>query len=257
MAERPRLSVVVPFQDVEVYLAECLESIARQSFRDFEVILVDDGSRDTSTAIAADFCARDPRFRFIRQDSHGPGQARNVGIRAMDPHSEFLAFVDGDDVLPEYAYELLTTHLEESGSDFISGNVQMMNSTTKWQSPLHKAPMQRNRRGTHITKFAALIYDRTVWNKVFRRSFWDYYFIEFPEGVLYEDSWVNMFAHFRAAKVDVVTDVVYFWRRRDGGAAPSITQRHTELSNLRDRVSAVQSVSRFLGSAPLPHLQGE
>ena len=247
MAERPRVSVVVPFQDVEIYLSECLESLARQSFQDFEVILVDDGSTDTSTAIAADVCARDPRFRLIRQDSHGPGHARNVGIRAMHPHSEFLAFVDGDDVLPEHAYELLIRNLEESGSDFISGNVQMMNSTAKWQSPLHKAPMQRDRRGTHITRFAALVYDRTVWNKVFRRSFWDHHCIEFPEGVLYEDSWVNMVAHFRAARVDVVTDVVYFWRRREGGAAPSITQRHTELSNLRDRVSAVQSVSRFLG----------
>jgi CDP-glycerol glycerophosphotransferase len=246
LAGHPRLSVVVPFQDVEVYLAECLESIARQSFRDFEVILVDDGSTDRSTRIAEDFCARDPRFRLIRQEPHGPGHARNTGLRAMHPRGEFLAFVDGDDVIPEYTYELLVRTLAESGSDFVSGNVQMMNSTAKWQSPLHRGPMQKNRRGTHITRFDALIYDRTVWNKVFRRSFWDHHAIEFPEGVLYEDSWVNMFAHFRAEKVDVITDIVYFWRRREGGAAPSITQRHTELSNLRDRVSAVQSVSRFL-----------
>ncbi|WP_228313078.1 bifunctional glycosyltransferase/CDP-glycerol:glycerophosphate glycerophosphotransferase [Streptomyces fungicidicus] len=244
---QPRLSIVVPFQDVEVYLAECLESIARQSFRDFEVILVDDGSTDGSVRIAADFCAADRRFRLVRQHAHGPGHARNTGLRNTHPAAEFLAFVDGDDVIPEYAYELLVRTLEESESDFVSGNVQMMNSTKKWQSPLHKGPMQKNRRGTHITKFDALIYDRTVWNKLFRRSFWNQNSIRFPEGVLYEDSWVNMYAHFRAAKVDVITDVVYFWRRRDGGAAPSITQRHSELSNLRDRVAAVQSVSRFLG----------
>ncbi|MFJ9322715.1 bifunctional glycosyltransferase/CDP-glycerol:glycerophosphate glycerophosphotransferase [Streptomyces globisporus] len=232
---------------METYLTECLESIARQTFRDLEVIMVDDGSTDTSTSIAERFCAEDPRFRLMRQESHGPGHARNTGLRAMHPEGEFLVFADGDDVIPEYAYELLVRTLTESGSDFVSGNVQMMNSTKKWQSPLHKGPMQRDRRGTHITRFEALIYDRTVWNKVFRRSFWDHHFIEFPEGVLYEDSWVNMFAHFRAAKVDVITDIVYFWRRRDGGAAPSITQRHTEVSNLHDRVAAVQSVSRFLG----------
>ncbi|WP_424867327.1 bifunctional glycosyltransferase/CDP-glycerol:glycerophosphate glycerophosphotransferase [Streptomyces sp. SAI-229] len=237
----------MPFQDVEAYLAECLESIARQSFRDFEVVLVDDGSTDGSVRIAADFCAADRRFRLVRQHAHGPGHARNVGLRNTHPASEFLAFVDGDDVIPEYAYELLVRTLEESKADFVSGNVQMMNSTKKWQSPLHKGPMQKNRRGTHITKFDALIYDRTVWNKLFRRSFWDHHSIRFPEGVMYEDSWVNMYAHFSAAKVDVITDVVYFWRRREGGAAPSITQRHSELSNLRDRVAAVQSVSRFLG----------
>ncbi|WP_078990840.1 bifunctional glycosyltransferase family 2 protein/CDP-glycerol:glycerophosphate glycerophosphotransferase [Streptomyces sp. XY413] len=242
----PRLSVVVPFQDVEIYLQECLESIARQTFRDLEVIMVDDGSTDSSTAIAADFARRDPRFRLLRQQSMGPGHARNVGIRAAHPQAEFLAFVDGDDVIPEYAYELLVRTLEASGSDFVSGNVQMMNSTKRWQSPLHKAPMRASKRGTHITKLPDLIYDRTVWNKLFRRSFWDYHYIAFPEGVMYEDSWVNMFAHFRAAKVDILTDIVYFWRRREGGAAPSITQRHTEFSNLQDRVSAVQSVSRFL-----------
>ncbi|WAL71173.1 bifunctional glycosyltransferase family 2 protein/CDP-glycerol:glycerophosphate glycerophosphotransferase [Kitasatospora sp. YST-16] len=246
-AYHPRLSVVVPFQDVEAYLAECLESIARQSFRDFEVILVDDGSTDGSTGIARAMCARDPRFRLIRQDAHGPGHARNTGLRAMHPDGEFLVFADGDDVVPEQAYETLLRTLEESGSDFVSGNVQMMTSTKKWQSPLHKAPMAANRRGTHITKYDKLIYDRTVWNKLFRRSFWDYYFIEFPEGVLYEDSWVNMFAHFRAAKVDTITDVVYYWRRREGNAAPSITQRHHEIDNLRDRVNAVLTVSRFLG----------
>ncbi|MFI6605206.1 bifunctional glycosyltransferase family 2 protein/CDP-glycerol:glycerophosphate glycerophosphotransferase [Streptomyces sp. NBC_01336] len=246
MAGGPRLSVIVPFQDVETYLTECLESIARQTFRDFEVIMVDDGSTDGSTALAQGFCDNDPRFKLIRQESQGPGHARNTGLRSMHPEGEFLVFADGDDVIPEYAYELLIRTLSESGSDFISGNVQMMNSTKKWQSPLHKGPMQRDRKGTHITRFEALIYDRTVWNKVFRRTFWDYHFIQFPEGVLYEDSWVNMFAHFRAKKVDVITDIVYFWRRRDGAAAPSITQRHTELSNLRDRVAAVQSVSRFL-----------
>ncbi|MEV0975665.1 CDP-glycerol glycerophosphotransferase family protein [Streptomyces sp. NPDC049915] len=246
MAVQPRLSVVVPFQNVEAYLAECLESIARQSFGDFEVILVDDGSTDGSIRIAADYCAADPRFKLIRQHAHGPGHARNTGLRSLHPRGEFLAFIDGDDVIPEYAYELLIRTLEESDADFVSGNVQMMNSEKKWQSPLHKGPMQKNRRGTHITRFDALIYDRTVWNKMFRRPFWDRNFIQFPEGVMYEDSWVNMYAHFRAAKVDVITDVIYYWRRREGGAAPSITQRYTELSNLHDRVVAVQTVSRFL-----------
>lgn len=140
MAGGPRLSVIVPFQDVETYLTECLESIARQTFRDFEVIMVDDGSTDGSTALAQGFCDNDPRFKLIRQESQGPGHARNTGLRSMHPEGEFLVFADGDDVIPEYAYELLIRTLSESGSDFVSGNVQMMNSTKKWQSPSTRAP---------------------------------------------------------------------------------------------------------------------
>ncbi|MFJ8948715.1 CDP-glycerol glycerophosphotransferase family protein [Streptomyces sp. NPDC102381] len=246
----PRLSIVVPFQNVEQYLEECLQSIALQTFEDFEAILVDDGSTDGSTALASEYCRKDPRFRLIRQEAHGPGHARNTAIRAVDPDAEFLAFVDGDDVIPDYAHELLIGTLEESGSDFVSGNVRMMNSRTSWPSSLHHALLRRDRRRTHITRRHDLIYDRTVWNKVFRRSFWDEARISYPEGVLYEDVWVNLYAHYSAKSVDVVSTPVYFWRRRDGGAAPSITQRNHELDNVRDRIAAVGSVSRYLGERP-------
>ncbi|WP_425839858.1 bifunctional glycosyltransferase/CDP-glycerol:glycerophosphate glycerophosphotransferase [Streptomyces fractus] len=243
----PQLSIVVPFQNVEQYLDECLRSIAQQTFEDFEAILVDDGSTDGSTAIAAEFCRMDPRFRLIRQAAHGPGHARNTAIRAADPQAEFLGFVDGDDVIPDYAYELLIGTLKESGSDFVSGNVRMMNSQTSWPSSLHHDLLRRDRRRTHVTRKHDLIYDRTVWNKVFRRSFWDRHRITYPEGVLYEDIWVNLYAHYSAKSVDVVGTPVYFWRRRDGGAAPSITQCNHELGNVRDRITGVQKVSRFLG----------
>ncbi|WP_306320342.1 MULTISPECIES: bifunctional glycosyltransferase family 2 protein/CDP-glycerol:glycerophosphate glycerophosphotransferase [unclassified Streptomyces] len=242
----PRLSVVVPFQNVDTYLEECLRSIASQTFQDFEVVLVDDGSTDGSAGLAARHCAADPRFRLIRQDAHGPGHARNTGLRAVHPDAEFLAFVDGDDVIPEYAYELLIGTLAKSGSDFVSGNVRMMNSRTSWPSTLHHKRLSRDRRGTHITRHHDLIFDRTVWNKVFRRSFWDRTGITYPEGILYEDVWVNLVAHYSAERVDVVAAPVYYWRRRDRGAAPSITQTNQALGNVRDRITAVGSVSRYL-----------
>ncbi|MFJ3905561.1 CDP-glycerol glycerophosphotransferase family protein [Streptomyces sp. NPDC090025] len=243
----PQLSIVVPFQNVEQYLTACLESLAAQSFEDFEAVLVDDGSTDGSARLAAEFCREDPRFRLVRQQAHGPGHARNTGLRAADPDAEFLAFADGDDLVPDHAYELLIGTLRETGSDFASGNVRMMNSHTSWASDLHHPVLRRDRRRTHITRKHDLIYDRTVWNKVFRRSFWDRHRISYPEGVLYEDIWVNLYAHHRAEAVDVVATPVYFWRRRDGGAAPSITQLNHSLTNVRDRFTAVREVSRFLG----------
>ncbi|MFD7292472.1 CDP-glycerol glycerophosphotransferase family protein [Streptomyces sp. NPDC059897] len=242
----PRLSVVVPFQNVDTYLEECLRSISLQTFTDFEVVLVDDGSTDGSAELAARHCAADPRFRLIRQDAHGPGHARNTGLRAIHPDAEFLAFVDGDDVIPDYAYELLIGTLAQSGSDFVSGNVRMMNSRTSWPSTLHHKHLSRDRRRTHITRHRDLVFDRTVWNKVFRRSFWDRTAITYPEGVLYEDVWVNLVAHYSAERVDVVGTPVYYWRRRDRGAAPSITQTNHALDNIRDRITAVGDLSRYL-----------
>src|SRR5919199_4651822 len=76
----PRISVVVPIYNVEPYLEECLESIARQTYKDLEVVMVDDGSKDSSPQIAERFAASDNRFRLVTQPNGGLGSARNTGI---------------------------------------------------------------------------------------------------------------------------------------------------------------------------------
>src|SRR3954447_16249370 len=120
----PRVSVVVPIYNVEDYLAECLESLAAQTFEDLEVIMVDDGSTDGSAAIAESFAARDPRFKLVRRVNGGLSAARNTGIEAAT--GEFLAFVDSDDLVAPDAYEKLVGTLDKTGSDFASGNAHRL-----------------------------------------------------------------------------------------------------------------------------------
>src|SRR3712207_5376754 len=110
------LSVVVPIYNVAPYLDECLTSIAEQTHRDLEVVMVDDGSTDDSGAIAAAFAARDSRFRLVTQENRGLSAARNNGLGHIT--GDFLQFVDSDDVLPSYAMELLLSTVEQTGSDF-------------------------------------------------------------------------------------------------------------------------------------------
>jgi CDP-glycerol glycerophosphotransferase len=246
----PRLSVVVPIYNVETYLEECLDSLAGQTLRELEVIMVDDGSTDSGAAIARAFAARDPRFTLVTQPNGGLGNARNNGVRACTAGVDYLTFVDSDDVIPDHAYERCVRTLDETGSDFLSGNVLLLRTTGTSQSPMHKRTMATTRLRTHITRDQTLIYDRLAPNKVFRRDFWDAHRMAFPEGVLYEDIPLTIPAHFRARSVDVLSDPVYYWRQREAGAGPSITQRRTELAAVRDRVAAVDSVSRFLAAQP-------
>src|SRR3954447_26797439 len=117
----PRLSVVVPIYNVEDYLAPCLDSIAAQTFKDLEVVMVNDGSTDSSPAIAEAYAARDPRFKLVHRPNGGLGAARNTGIEHAT--GTFLAFVDSDDLLPADAYERLVGTLRETGSDFATGKV--------------------------------------------------------------------------------------------------------------------------------------
>jgi CDP-glycerol glycerophosphotransferase len=235
----PRVSVVVPIYQVERYLAACLQSLARQTFSDLEVLLVDDGSTDHSVHIAEHFSERDARFRLFRQSNGGLSRARNTGI--ANAGGEFIAFVDSDDIVPDGAYARLVRTLESTGSDFATGNIQRLTHRGTQQSRFVAKTFARTRMRTHVTRFRPLLADRTAWNKLWRREFWERHAGRFPEGVVHEDIPVVLPAHLAARSVDVLAAAVYHWRRREGGSE-SITQRRLEYRVLSERLAAVEQV---------------
>jgi FkbM family methyltransferase len=247
----PRVSVVVPIYNVERYLRECLESIAIQRV-DLEVIMVDDGSTDGSTEIAEEFVARDPRFRLIRRPNGGLGAARNTGIDAAT--GEFICFVDSDDMLTPDAYELLVATLDQTGSDFATGNVDRLRDGQRARWSIPERAFERTRLKTHVTRCKPLLTDRTPWNKLFRRSFWDENGLRFPEGVRNEEIPVMLPAHALARSVDVIADVVYLWRVRTEGPL-SGTQRRLEPHAIRRRLEAMQEVRDFFTARGLHTLR--
>jgi CDP-glycerol glycerophosphotransferase len=244
-----RISVVVPIYNVEPYLRECLDSIARQTYRDLEIVMVDDGSTDGGPAIAGEFARDDPRFRLLSQANQGLGAARNTGID--DARGEFLAFVDSDDVLPGDALERLIGALDRTGSDFATGNVHRLSMAGTRQARFLSHAFTRTVMETHITRRRALITDRTVWNKLWRRSFWDAQGYRFATGVFNEDIPIVIPAHFSARSVDVIAEPVYLWRSRESGDR-SITQRRREPRALNDRLSAIEQVLAFLDASQGP-----
>jgi CDP-glycerol glycerophosphotransferase len=240
----PKLSVVTPFFNVEPYLGAALESIAAQTMDDLEVIMVDDGSADGSTAIAKSFAARDERFHLVQQENQGLGPARNTGTKHAT--GAYLAFFDSDDLLAPHAYETLVGSLEKTGSDMACGGVRRFNPAGIYASPMHRAPFQATVLRTHVSRYHALMHDWTAWNKVIRRSFWDSCGLEFPSG-LYEDLPVMVPAHVMASCVDAFRDVIYYYRDRQSGEL-SISQRARDLSNNEQRMSSVRAVGAFLTS---------
>ncbi|MGW4652109.1 bifunctional glycosyltransferase/CDP-glycerol:glycerophosphate glycerophosphotransferase [Kitasatospora sp. NPDC004289] len=250
----PRLSVVVPIYNVERYLEECLDSIAAQTFTDFECVMVDDGSKDGSAAIADAYAAKDSRFRLVRQENKGLGAARNTGYRHIDPDGEFLNFVDSDDTLPPSAYELMIGTLDETGSDFATGNVLRFRAVGYYQSGGHVKPFRETRLKTHITEIPALVTDRTAWNKVYRRSFFDAAGVLYPEGILYEDAPVSVPHHYLAKSVDVLSEPIYHWREREVGEM-SITQMRFNPKGLIDRVKSMELVRAWLQARPEPEFK--
>lgn len=239
------LSVIVPIYRVEDYLLPCLESIADQSLRQIEVVLVDDGSPDSSGAMADNFAAGRSGWSVLHVPNGGLGRARNIGL----DHSSapFVAFVDSDDIVLPDAYEMLVHAAVANDSDFASGGVLRYDGSRTFPSPLHRRAIPTTRMATHIREQPSLINDTTAWNKVFRREFLSTHGLRFPEGILYEDIPLTLPAHFLARSVSMLEDPVYLWRERQT-AELSITQRRAELRNLEDRMAAITMVDDFLRS---------
>lgn len=119
------VSVIVPIYRVEQYLRECLDSIQRQTYRDIEVILVNDGSPDHSKDICEEYCASDPRFLLVSKENQGLGFARNTGLEYV--HGEYVLFVDSDDYIREDSIEVLLSTTNQQGADTVIGSFIRVN----------------------------------------------------------------------------------------------------------------------------------
>ncbi len=246
----PTVSVVVPFYNVEDYLAECLDSIGAQTYGNYELLLVDDGSPDGSRAIADRYAAADPRIRVIARENGGLGAARNTGVRKA--RGRFLTFVDSDDLLPDKALEVLVGSARHTGSDIVTGGVRRFDPHRSWRPAWVREVHLHRREAVSIEEFPELLRNLYTWNKLFRRDFWAAQKLWFREGVAYEDQPIITQLFARARGIDVLPDVVYAYRMRDDSS--SISQQTASLKDLRDRVSAWQATREALAKEKSPTL---
>lgn len=230
----PEVSVIVPFYNVEQYLADCLDSILAQSFADYEVLLVDDGSPDGSRAIAEQYAAKDRRLRVVTRENGGLGAARNTGIR--EARGRWLTFVDSDDLLPPQALALLVDRARETGSDIVVGSVDRFDSQKNWSPTWVDDVHLLERRGITVEDHLPLLRNLYTWNKLYRRDFWDAQGLWFREGVAYEDQPIVTQLLARASSIDVIPEIVYRYRQRDDRS--SISQQTASIKDLRDRIAA-------------------
>lgn len=230
----PLISVVVPVHDVEAYLPACLDSVLAQSHTELQVVVVDDGSTDSSGAIADTYAARDSRIEVVHTDNRGLGAARNEGLRhARGP---FLAFADSDDVVPPEAYATLLRQQQRTGADLVTGSIVWWYDDPDGERQVQPPWMKRlhaTRQAGIIDQMPELLGDVFAWNKLYRREFWESVGLSWPEGTRYEDQPTLTEAYLQARRIGVVSEVVYQWRIRSDGS--SITQQRASLADLHDR----------------------
>ena len=127
--KKQKISVIIPVYNVEKYIHECIDSIIRQTYKNIEIICIDDGSSDKSYDILKEYASKDNRFILLQQENKGAGTARNKGLEIAT--GDFISFLDADDFFEHDLLELALNKLQESESDFVIYNSDQFNDKTK------------------------------------------------------------------------------------------------------------------------------
>ncbi|MBQ0078809.1 MAG: glycosyltransferase [Eubacterium sp.] len=231
------VSVIVPVYNVEEWLRECLDSIVCQMPGSIEVILVDDGSTDSSGQICDEYASKYDFVRVYHESNGGLSFARNVGVPRA--RGKYITFIDSDDLFTEGALQLLYDKAEETSADVVVGDAKRYSPERGIRdSRLMKVSAWHLPKDGDVTTFRDspyLTFNLTAWNKLIRRDFYVSRGIEFPEGFLYEDAPTMTNLLLEAERIGVVRETVYLWRVRENTENVSITQQFKGEKIVSDR----------------------
>lgn len=186
---RPLVSVILPVYNTAFYLTKCLDSILRQTFKNIEIICINDGSTDDSFAVLKNFAARDKRVKIINQENRGLAVSRNVGIEAAQ--GRYITFVDSDDwILPE-TLELMVNAVENNPVDFVAAGAEAFADTPEDEKRTKEVNAwlknQSMEEGIHFIDQGM---PTTCWSQLLKTELLQKYNIRFPnEKIAYEDEY--------------------------------------------------------------------
>lgn len=218
--DKGMISVIVPVYNVKNYLDECVQSIINQTYKNLEIILVDDGSTDGSAEICDRYAASDTRVRVIHKENGGQSSARNIGINIA--RGEYIGFVDSDDIISLRMFEILHQLCLETQCEI---------SCIRF-STIYNEIDQRNQKGISLDKKPYIFTDKETFHKMLFPEENNAYITQsvcgrlfsremirefrFPENEVYEEIMFNTYVLYKAGKMAYLDEKLYFYRIRKG-----------------------------------------
>lgn len=218
----PLVSVIIPVYKVEPYLRECVDSVLAQTYKNLEIILVDDGSPDNCPAICDEYAEKDSRVRVIHKENGGLSDARNAGMKIAS--ADWWTFVDSDDVLHPQMIELLMKVTFENQNckvvccsyDVIHENERFVFRTLNQARLLLEKKLLEKYMKTHLWV--------TTWGKLYFRDLFSG--IEFPKGRLHEDEFTTYKLLYNAKIIFYLNQPLYIYRIRSSSIMKSMSYKN-------------------------------
>lgn len=235
------VSVIVPVYNTAPYLEKCVKSIIRQTYPNLEIIIVNDGSTDTSLEICRKYANADSRIVLLSTDNQGLSHARNIGLDIA--HGEVISFVDSDDYLHENMYQEMVNCLIAKDADIVICDYNRVDETGHAVFEKNNNPMQKGSIRDKEDMFKLLYEDyvRTVvaWNKLYKKEIFEN--IRFPLYKIHEDNFVIYDILDKADSIYLLNKKLYIYRERKGSLS-QLRDVHTRL----DEIQAVDARLDYL-----------
>lgn len=237
MGNSPLISVIVPVYNVEKYILRCVESIQRQTYENVEIILIDDGSTDSSGLLCDKYASKDKRISVVHQANAGLSAARNAGLKIAK--GEYVGFVDGDDYIHPQMYEVLLSAL--LGTDYTFSMV-LGRIVPDVSELFHFTPPNGLKRELHKEELTEALFNhrsinnlqeyqlQAVWNKLYRRTIIGQ--MLFKDMSTEDTEWNNRMYQ-RTTKAVLIESEMYCWVMR----STSITHQKVN-ENYIDRANS-------------------
>ncbi len=235
---RSLVSIIVPCYNVKSYLARCVDSLIAQTYKNTEILLIDDGSTDQTSALAMEYAVRYDNVIYHRRENGGLSAARNTGIELSK--GDYIAFVDSDDWVSESYIEKLYSTIEKTGADVCAcgySKEELEQGTVSFDENRVISSHEAMRiLGDIYPKENVLLV--VAWNKLYKRKVFED--VRFPVGKIHEDEYTAHRYISNAESIAVITDSLYHYRIRQGsitGAQSSQSLKHLDLLDaLKDRI---------------------
>lgn len=222
----PFFSVIIPVYNIENYIECCVESILSQSFNDFEILLIDDGSKDHSFDKCRKIAKKDSRIRVLHKENGGASSARNFGLKKST--GDYIIFVDGDDFLSDKkCFEVISNKINEANYDVVSFNRNSFDEVTKMTVECSDYRKEQDNNLDYLSFIREMIkndyFYGAVWVLCVSRKFISKNELFFIEGTATEDlDWIIRLLNFHP-KIYNLSNVFYTYRtNRNGSVTRSV-----------------------------------
>lgn len=251
MIETPLISVIIPVYNVVEYLSGCIDSVVNQTYKNLEIILVDDGSTDGSAQMCEEWALKDNRITVIHKTNGGLSDARNAGIAAAT--GEYIEFIDSDDTVSKKITEHLLSIVEENNTEIgICDPVHCYPDTSYQYQEAHSVKVL-----TVEDALCEMMYQKSflvsAWGKLFKRFLFND--VKFPVGMLFEDSAI-MYRLFEKVNLVVYSDAKFYgYLHRDNSiTTKKFTRRDCDILQIcQEQVKFAKNYSSKVYNAALAY----